>query len=384
MSTLTSAAGPVSRTERALAPDLVRGTMLLFIALANAANCAFAGQPGLDATPHGLERVVNAVMLLFVDSRAYPVFAVMFGYGLWHMHRRGERSGTGDAALWRRNAWLVAFGLAHATFLYFGDFLGAYGIVGLLCTALLLKRSDRFHRLVLWLWGLQLVYASVIAIVLLAGWSHGSAPFANSANESLSASSFRAAMGHRLTEWPVHTMTVIPFIVIVWLGIWAARRGVVDAPQEHRRLLVGTAAGGLTISVLGAVPYALVGAGWLHLDSGSLQAAGLLHAVSGMYGGPGYVALLVLLARRIEQRGDMDRYRGVVALGRRSLSGYLAQSIAWNVLFAQWALDLGGSTALAVTGGVGTWALTVVLAQRLENRNQPGPAEKVLRRLAYR
>ena len=37
--------GPVRGTERALAPDLIRGGMLLMIGLANAANFAFAGSP---------------------------------------------------------------------------------------------------------------------------------------------------------------------------------------------------------------------------------------------------------------------------------------------------------------------------------------------------
>jgi len=43
------ARGPVGRTERSLLPDLARGAMLLFVALANASNFSFAGQPGLAA-----------------------------------------------------------------------------------------------------------------------------------------------------------------------------------------------------------------------------------------------------------------------------------------------------------------------------------------------
>ena len=36
--------GPVRSTERALAPDLARGAMLLFIAIANCAGVVFAGE----------------------------------------------------------------------------------------------------------------------------------------------------------------------------------------------------------------------------------------------------------------------------------------------------------------------------------------------------
>src|SRR6201991_302325 len=115
-SLVTPTAGPVRRRERALAPDLIRGAMLLFIALANAANFAFAGQPGLDPAPHGLQRVVNFLMTTFVDSRAYPVFAVMFGYGLVQLARRHRANGVDERPiLLRRNTALIAFGAAHAT-----------------------------------------------------------------------------------------------------------------------------------------------------------------------------------------------------------------------------------------------------------------------------
>jgi uncharacterized membrane protein YeiB len=162
--------GPVRRVERALAPDLARGAMLLFIALANAANCAFAGQPGIDGTPHGAQRVVNLLMITLVDSRAYPVFAVMFGYSLVQLAARQRAAGNDERrVLLRRNTGLIVLGFAHATLLYFGDFLGAYGVVGVVATLVLLRRGDRFHRLVLWLWGLQTVEAVVLAAWALGG-----------------------------------------------------------------------------------------------------------------------------------------------------------------------------------------------------------------------
>ena len=123
--------GPVTGKERALAPDLIRGAMLLLIGLANSANFAFAGQPGVESTPHGLERILNFLKLTLVDARAYPVFAVMFGYGLVQLARRQRivrrLAGAVRRILLKRNGWLIAFGLVHATLLYFGDFLGAYG-----------------------------------------------------------------------------------------------------------------------------------------------------------------------------------------------------------------------------------------------------------------
>ncbi|WP_238010456.1 DUF418 domain-containing protein [Dactylosporangium sp. AC04546] len=376
LTTTSTGPGPVRRTERALAPDLARGAMLLFIALANAANFAFAGQPGLDPTPHGLERVVNFLMATFVDSRAYPVFAVMFGYGLVQIARR-----QGDAArrvLLRRNTALICFGLVHATLLYFGDFLGAYGIVGILATVLLLRRSDRFHRIVLWLWGIQTVSATVIGVVAFTGMRGGDAGLTNTPNGSLAATSYWQSMLDRLTEWPVHTATVVPFIVIVWLGIWAARHRILEDPAAHRTLLRWTAGVSLGIAILGGLPYALVAAGAVTFDAGTVEAMASLHAITGEYGGPGYVALFGLLALRLRGKRHVAP---VVALGQRSLSGYLLQSVAWLALFSPWALGLDG-TLVAAGAAIGVWLLSVAAAQALGGRR--GPAEALLRRITYR
>jgi uncharacterized protein len=384
-STLTDTApapGPVRRAERALAPDFVRGAMLLFIALANAANFAFAGQPGLDPTPHGLQRLVNFVMTTFVDSRAYPVFAVMFGYGLVQIARR---QGAGARRiLLRRNTALIGLGLVHATLLYFGDFLGAYGIVGIVATLLLLRRGDRFHRVVLWLWGVQTVFAGVLAAVAAFGARGGDAVITNAPNPSLAAASYGRSLLDRLTEWPQHTVTVLGFIVIVWLGIWAARHRLLEDPAAHATLLRRVAIGGLGIAVVGALPYALVAAGALHVDTGTVESMARVHAVTGEYGGPGYVALFALLAGRFSRAGRVPTALApVIALGQRSLSGYLLQSMAWLALFSPWALHLGG-TYTAVVAAIAVWLVSLAAAQAMSAADYRGPAETLLRRITYR
>lgn len=373
---------PLSGRGRAFAPDLARGFMLLFIALANAGNWAFASGPGIDPDPDGwFTPIWNFFDLLFIDARAYPVFAVMFGYGLVQLARRQEARGVNPRpVLVRRNAVLLLFGALHGTLLYFGDFLGAYGIVGLLATLLLLPRGDRFHRIVLLLWAVQLVSVAVLAVRGLLG-AGGSAGFSNSPNPSLAAGSYVESVGLRLGEWPMHTLTVLPFIVIVWLGVWAARRGVLEHPERHVRLLRWTAIGGLGIAVLGGLPNGLIGAGLLHAAPGTVSDLGLLSSICGEYAGPGYVALFGLLAMRLQRSRPF--VGAIAALGQRSLSGYLAQSVAFMILFAPFALNWGGSAGHAVLGAVLVWGVSVLGAARMQRRGHRGLAESWLRRLVY-
>jgi len=211
------ARGPVPRSERALAPDLARGAMLLFIALANAVGVVSEPAPG------ALVRGLDLLMLSLVQARAYPVFAVMFGYGLVQLARRQQAAGATPeevrSLLLRRNAWLVVFGFAHAALLYFGDFLGAYGLVGMLATLLLLRRGDRFHRAVLWLWAFSTLEVFVLALLVAMRLAHGTSGMASLPSgiaASHAAPDYLTSMRLRLAEWPWHTATVLPFIGIVW------------------------------------------------------------------------------------------------------------------------------------------------------------------------
>lgn len=337
--------GPVLRAERALAPDLTRGAMLLIIALANVAGVVFAGEPGLDATPVGLDRGLNFLLFELVHARGYPVFAVMFGYGLVQLARRQDAAGATPrqvrSVLLRRNLWLVAFGFAHAALLYYGDFLGAYGIVGVVMTVLLLRRGEKLHRIVLVLWALMAVEVLILGAIVassMAG-SGGSAPLPAGHVDSLAASDYLASIADRLGEWPTHTLTVVPFIVIAWLGMWAARRRVLEELTRHRALLRWTAALGLGIATAGGLPAALVSAGWLHVDEPTANLILMLHGASGMFAGPGYAALFGLVALRVTRPGPV--VGALSALGQRSLSGYLFQSVAWLLLLAPFTLALG-------------------------------------------
>ena len=384
-----AARGPVTRAERALAPDLARGAMLLFIALANAVGVVFGGQPGAEPKPEGVERAVNLLMFTVVHCRAYPVFAIMFGYGLVQLARRQEAAGATPGAvravLLRRNLWLVAFGFLHAALLYFGDFLGAYGLVGMIATVVLLRRGERVQSMVLWVWACSLLHVLVLAALTALRLVHASnqqsgVPMSEVA--SLVAPNYAASLLARMAEWPAHTATVLPFIMIVWLGMWAARRRLLEDPASHLCLLRRVAAAGLGIAFAGGLPLGLISAGVLHADSADVEAMFRLHQVSGVFAGPGYVALAGLVAPNVRRAAAP-----VTALGQRSLSGYLFQSIAWLLLLSPYTLALGrrfeSPLLTAVTVAVLVWLVSLGGAWMLDRSSRRGPAEAALRRLTY-
>ena len=78
--------------------------------------------------------------------------------------------------------------------------------------------------------------------------------------------------------------------------------------------------------------------------------------------------------------------RALAALGQRSLSGYLFQSVAWLLLFSPFTLALGRSDGSGlVSAGLAAvvWLASLVMAHALGRWSLPGPAEALLRRLTY-
>lgn len=392
----TTAAGPVRTRDRVLAPDLARGLALLGIALANCVVYVSGRTVGpllrpVDGTT--ADRVVDTLVGLFVDNRAFPMFTMLFAYGFVMILRRQAAAGVPWAqarrVLLRRSAWLAAFGVAHMLLLFFGDILLSYGILGLALT-FALRWSDRALTLIGW--STLVVYVGLGAIDGLGGMLSTSTGMP-AEGTFLGALMLRAVtlLGTVLGA-PMYVLGFAPAAVI---GVLLARRGVLEDPVRHLPLLRRLSAG-LLVSVLGAVPLVLMATqvvdhGWV-----TSALAGMLHGGTGLIGAAAFIGLVGWFVGARQQRAaragvDLPaRPRGPVgalaAVGERSLTCYLLQSVLFVPLLSPWALGLadGAGTALVSAVAVGVYLVTVVVAVLLDRAGRPGPAELLLRRLVYR
>ncbi|WP_257429106.1 DUF418 domain-containing protein [Nocardioides carbamazepini] len=390
----TISEGPVALSARALGPDLARGCMLLFIALANShyfltgtsagTSAGASVRGGFPVDVSALDSAVTWVVATFVDGRAFPLFGFLFGYGVAHIVRRQTASGAAPREvrrlLWRRGAVLVAVGVVDAMLFFVGDILAMYGVL-LLVGAWAVRWSDR------WL----LVVAGLLFVLT-------ALPSADSSSVSTDppdVAMLPPDLATQLAERPAAVALIallgpIGFACPYLLGLWAGRRRVLEQPERYRGLLSAVAAVGITVAVLGAQPVALMLAGATAVPSADvLELIGPLHDAAGVLGGLGYAALIVLLARPLEGLVEGRRGRLIDALaatGQRSMTCYLLQSVVWAVVFTPYLLDLAGT--LTVTGtallAVATWVASVALADLLARRDRRGPFEVLVRRVTYR
>jgi uncharacterized membrane protein YeiB len=75
----------------------------------------------------------------------------------------------------------------------------------------------------------------------------------------------------------------------------------------------------------------------------------------------------------------------LASLGRHSLTFYLAQSLAWLVLFYPFTLGLADDVSFAGAAaiGVAVWLTTVVAAWAMERAGRAGAVEALVRHLIY-
>ena len=140
-------AGPVTAAERLVSLDTLRGVAVMGILVMNvyafAMPLAAYYNPLIMGGSDALNMGVWFFTHLLFDQKFMSIFSMLYGAGLVMMMNRAESRGVDFAAVfYRRSAWLMALGLLHAYFIWFGDILFHYALMGM-AVFLLRKASPK-------------------------------------------------------------------------------------------------------------------------------------------------------------------------------------------------------------------------------------------------
>ena len=369
----------MSRARQAF-PDQLRGLALLGIIVVNAPFLAISSTGYTEASLEGWwNQAAGFAVLTLAQGKFYLLFSFLFGYSALFILRDG--AAPNRRRYRRRLVGLAVLGLAHAVFLFTGDILFSYALLGF-GLLLLVRRSDRVVlRTAIIVFVLSAVWLALIAALLVAEPSREQTTDL-ALDAALADGSFLAAARARLAALPVVLLTIgslqwgLAFVMFC-VGLLAGRRALLADLNASRVLWRRLALWGLLIGFplqAGAAVLQLVGGGLFTLST---------PAVIGLIGGfvtapilaAGYLGGLALVSLRAPRVLDVVRDGG-----RASLTLYLGESIVFCILFCGWGFGLFGRLgAGAVTViAIAIYLLLEVAIRLWLRRFAQGPFERLL------
>lgn len=382
---------------RHIFPDLARAMALIGIALVNVGLFAWPAMQGYAAgglkTPldEGAYFAVDALFLM----KSYTLFSFMFGVGFAFQIASAERAGASfTARYWRRIIGLFAFGAINIVFLFQGDILFIYGVLG---SVLFLFRNVEAKSLIRWALALYTIQVLVLAAMtgfVWLGQTFAPADMAEAAaqmasdgaalREIFAGPDFWAIVAARVSQWGQFVPMMFLFqgigaMSFFLFGLAGVRMGTISRPEAPfwktcRRVY-------LPIGILGSA----LGA-WFISSAGSMIETDMmvgttLVALFSPFSSAGYLGLIAKWSER--KPGPVTTFlaRG----GTSSLTAYLLQNLLFTLVFYGFALgfhaQLGAAACIAIALAVALASIIFTSLWRVAFRR--GPLEEILRRWTY-
>lgn len=389
--------------RRVAAVDALRSVALLGIL---SVNIWFFAHPemlstGMRGNPveSGADQLVRFGTSLIFEGKSYVLFSFLFGLSFVFAWARAFESGASDTRrAVRRFSALIVLGLLHGLFLFAGDILLAYGVLGFLLLgmrristkAALITAGALYTVMILVLVGLGLVTVTMEDAMGDAALALGDPQAAVDAYTG----SVSQWFAFQLAAYPVALVSVLfvqgplafaAFLVGLVVGRARLVERIVDGEFSTGRLMavgIPTLLGGFLLS--GTAALTMWGPpGSLDHEPG--VGAELLGTALNLAAGPvqacGYVVLLLVVFRSSTRLAS-----ALAPAGRMSLTNYLGQSVIMVILFAGVGFGLGGQLSEAAVGGVvlGIWLTQLGLSHLWFTRFTRGPVEVPFRAWSYR
>jgi uncharacterized protein len=403
----------MATNTRFLELDALRGFAVMGILLMNIVGFSMPEMAYINPAVFGGTDLPDSIAwilsYLFIDGKMRGLFTFLFGASLILICERADAKGESPAGThFSRMIWLMVFGLAHYFFIWWGDILFLYAVIG--CGAYFMRNwtVDKLIRwaVILYFSGFFAYASSIGSLFYLQSMAEsagagsemgaeyreimeGIAPSAVAIGQdvSLHLSSYGELFQYKITElWlgPLamvfeNGLETLPFMMF---GMALYKNGFLTGGWEVQRY---QRMARLTL-LIGLVPLILI--------CGFVVAQGFepvitLNAVmawsmpSRLLMTIGYLAILILLIKRFANHSLIHR---VAAAGRVAFSNYLGTSIVMAFIFYGWGLGLYGSIGRAelYLFVFSAWAVMLFWSKPWLMRFRYGPLEWLWRSLAKR
>ncbi len=392
---------PTQASERYMILDTLRGFAILGIALANYPELSlyrFLPADAAAALPASAwDRAINFIVHSLVDGKFYTIFSLLFGIGFSIILQNITRKGGRVLPLFmRRMALLALIGLAHLLFIWSGDILLLYALMGMLlaCFRNLSDRTLLSCALAFLLLPIGIDAACEYANLHPAAFfvqlqqqacAHSGITPENFATWLRDADSYSGMFDFLIQGAAVRAQEFIDgnryfkVLGLFLLGFLIGRHRLYARLAEHRRALrrITLIGGGIGLILAPLFAWSSInGQPW------GIAAHSLIYTLSVYPLSFAYMSLICLAYLRCS---TFAPFRWLAAPGRMALTNYLMQSVIGVLLYYGIGLGLGASLPLA---GVELVALLIFIAQMILSSLwlrafRYGPLEWIWRILTY-
>lgn len=388
-------------SERIDSLDVLRGFALLGILAMNIQYFSMPMAAYLNPSAYGDLTGANlttwVVLHLLTDQKMMAIFSILFGAGIILFTERATASGRSAKGFhYRRNFWLLLFGLVHGYLLWSGDVLFLYAV----CAFVLFPfRKLSAQRLLIS--GIALI--SVSSLIYFATWwsmpswpqemraeiiGQSWAPDAAILEAELAA--FRGSWSEQMQHRVPMTAEMQSFVALVW-GFWRAagmmllgmglyKLGILSAQASSRTYTRMLATG-----VLLGLPVVAYGIHWNFANDWGPESM-FLGSQFNYWGSVlvslGWIGGIILLLKQERMPWLTSR---LAAVGRMAFSNYILHTLICGFIFYGHGLGYFGS--IERTGQLVIvlliWALQLIISPIWLRHFRFGPLEWLWRSLTY-
>ncbi|MER2076785.1 DUF418 domain-containing protein [Psychrobacillus psychrotolerans] len=380
---------PTGVNERIISIDVMRGFALLGIFVV---NMLFFHSPYIYINPYTWfqnpsDYETFKMIDIFVQGSVYPLFSMLFGYGLAMQFLKSTANGGPFAKFAvRRLTVLLIIGCIHAFLIWAGDILITYALAGFVL--ILMIRLKPIWLLLISIFLFLIPNGLLYGLVYLGSFLEPNATIIYTGIQEIEASIVAYGQGswgdifsQRLADWLYMSgnglivismlFTIVPFLL---LGAAAAKWKLIERVRELKVYWMITV---LVMLIVGTVIK------WLpYLLEANLFTMG----IQDTFGGPlqaiayaGIIALVCSIPFAAKILSPISK------VGRMSMTTYLMQSIIATTIFYAYGFGLYGKIDLS-TGtwmAIGIYAFQVVFAEIWFTKFKQGPVEMLWRKLTY-
>lgn len=397
----TDSIGPVRSKERYILLDALRGLALFGICLANFPEFSLYSFLHSEATATmptaGIDRIVRYLQYIFIDGKFYTLFSLLFGIGFSIIISNAmQKQVNGFSIFYRRMTMLLLIGFVHLMFIWSGDILMLYALLGLLLPMFgnvsdrgLLTASAIFLLLPL----------GVDAFIMVTGIDPSAAVVRTQqyycARYGITDENFAYWLRYadnytdvfkfliqgafvRMQEF-IDGNRAFKVLGLFLLGFYIGRNRFYARLEEKKRLLKLIAAWGGGIGLPASLLYA-----WSAMNNHPLGLAGhtFLYTISIYPLGMAYAAGFCLYYLRNEKRRI---FHWLAAPGRMALTNYIGQSVWGMLIFYGIGFGMGADMGLVyvLLIATGVYLVEATFSLIWLHYFRYGPLEWIWRMLTY-